>query len=277
MIDCHNHTNNSNDGQNTVEERCEYAIKLGLKALAVTEHCEVNRYYGIEHYNAIPNEFDTYHFDDAFEKSMQDNKLADDKYGDKINFISGVELGQATFDLELSEKIIADERLDFVIGSIHQLPDRDDFAFMNYSQENVPVLMQKYFDEILKLCKWGKFDVLGHLTYTLRYIEGKHKIKVDMTPYDEIIAEIFKEIINKGKGIEINTSGLRQEYGKTFPDLKYVKMYYDLGGEILSVGSDSHCTEDLAKGIAEGIETAKAAGFSRLCYFKKRKPFFINI
>ena len=137
--------------------------------------------------------------------------------------------------------------------------------------------MEKYFNETYKLCKWGKFDVLGHLTYTLRYIEGDNGIKVDMKPYEEIIRESLKLIIQNGKGIEINTSGLRQKYGKTFPDYEWVKIYRELGGEILSLGSDSHCPEDIGKGIADGAEIALQAGFEYLCYFKERKPNFIKI
>ena len=98
-----------------------------------------------------------------------------------------------------------------------------------------------------------------------------------MKPYEEIIAECFKVLINKGKGIEINTSGLRQTYGRTFPDFNYIKLYKDLGGEILTIGSDSHSTYDLARGIPEGIELARFAGFVSTCYFKKRKPYFVNL
>ncbi|NLP26991.1 MAG: histidinol-phosphatase HisJ family protein [Clostridiales bacterium] len=277
MIDCHTHTSNSPDAKNTVPELCEQAIALGLDALAITEHCEVNRYYGIEHYDATPNGYDTYHFDLDFEKSMKDNTLAKQKYHDKLNLISGIELGQATHDFELAEKIITDERLDFVIGSMHQLPNYDDFAFIDYNEVDIPSLLLENYLEVLKLCKWGKFDVLGHLTYTLRYIVGNYGIDVDMKPYEEIIAECFKVLINKGKGIEINTSGLRQTYGRTFPDFNYIKLYKDLGGEILTIGSDSHSTYDLARGIPEGIELARLAGFVSTCYFKKRKPYFVNL
>lgn len=277
MIDCHTHTCNSPDAEDTVSELCEQAITLGLDALAITEHCEVNRYYGIEYYNAKPNGYDTYDFQLDFEKSMKDNTSAQQEYHGKLNLICGIELGQATHDFELAEKIISDERLDFVIGSMHQLPNHDDFAFIDYNEVDVPSLLMENYLEVLKLCKWGKFDILGHLTYTLRYIVGNSGINVDMKPYEEIIAECYKVLISNGKGIEINTSGLRQAYGKTFPDLNYIKLYKDLGGEILSIGSDSHTTYDLAKGIPQGIELAKLAGFTKVCYFKKRKPYFISL
>ncbi len=279
LIDCHSHSHNSPDAdKNALAVRmAERAKELGLSAYAITDHCEVSQWYSIEHYGFEPNGYDDYNYDKMFESSMQENQKTKEIIGNSFNFICGIELGQATHDFELAEKIVSDKRLDFVIGSTHKLPNYDDFAFIDYSKYDIPDLMEKYFDETYKLCKWGKFDVLGHLTYTLRYIEGDNGIKVNMDPYEEIIRESFKLLVENGKGIEINTSGLRQKYGKTFPDFKWVKIFKELGGEIISIGSDSHCPEDIGKGIKEGAEIAKETGFSYLCYFKERKPQFIKI
>ncbi|MCI7804147.1 MAG: histidinol-phosphatase HisJ family protein [Oscillospiraceae bacterium] len=279
IIDCHTHTRNSFDADNdTVIERCERAIQLGLDAMAVTDHCEVNRFYEKDHYKIdYEQKYDDYGFNKAFENSMAETTAAKDLYSSKFNLICGLELGQPLADMEVTEHILSDKRLDFVIASMHEMPGHDDFAFLDYSQENVPALLEQDFSEILRIAKWGKFDVLGHITYALRYIQGNQNIPVDMTPYQDTIREIFKAVIENGKGIEINTSGLRQKFGDTFPSLQYIKLYRELGGEILTVGSDSHRTADLAKGIKEGIEIAAQAGFTRIAYFKERKPYFINI
>ena len=159
----------------------------------------------------------------------------------------------------------------------HELVDAEDFAFLEYTQKNVNDYLERYFKTVYEMCKWGKFDILGHLTYPLRYIEGISKIKVNTDLYKEIIAESFKLLIAKGKGIEINTSGLRQPYGLTFPTSEYIMLYRSLGGEIISLGSDAHCSSDLGKGIAEGAEIAVEAGFKHICFFRKRKPVFIKI
>lgn len=279
IIDCHTHTRNSFDADNdTVIERCERAIQLGLDAMAVTDHCEVNRFFDKDHYKIdYEQKYDDYGFNKAFENSMAETTAAKELYSGKLNLICGLELGQPLADMEVTEKILSDNRLDFVIASMHEMPGHDDFAFLDYSQEDIPALLEQDFNEILKIAKWGKFDVLGHITYALRYIQGNQNIPVDMTPYQDIIREIFKTVVEKGKGIEINTSGLRQKFGDTFPSLEYIKLYRELGGEILTVGSDSHTTADLAKGVKEGIEIAAQAGFSRIAYFKERKPYFINI
>lgn len=280
LIDCHSHTYFSPDSNANPEKMVEKAIELGLEAYAITDHCECNRWFDMDYYKAEPNEHDTYNFGRDFDRSL--NKITEMKeiYGDKINLICGIELGQATHDFEIADKAVEDERLDFVIGSMHELPKRPDFCFIkyeNYSDSEIDKLLEDYFLELLKLCKWGKFDVLGHLTYTLRYIEGEYGLKIDLSKYEDIIKECFKIIIQNSKGIEVNTSGLRQKYGKPFPDLEYIKMYYNLGGEIITLGSDAHRVDDLGKGIAECGELVKKAGFKYLAYFKEHKPEFVKI
>ena len=138
-------------------------------------------------------------------------------------------------------------------------------------------LLESYFLEINELCKWGKFDVLGHLTYCGRYMKIRHNIEPDFTPYEDIIYDSLKTLAENGKGIEINTSGIRQGYGSPFPSLKYVKMFREVGGEVISIGSDAHKVADLGSNIADGTEIAKLAGFDHVCYFKNRKPNFIKI
>jgi histidinol-phosphatase (PHP family) len=261
------------------------AIRAGISVYSITDHCEINRFFSEAHYGRKKGdyEYETYDNGVDFEESMTENaackiRLSEEKQS--IKFLSGIELGQATFDFGLSESLITDRRLDFVIASIHQLDGLDDFAFIKYnkySDEELFTLCEKYFAEVKKLCAWGKFDVLGHMTYILRYLEGNAGRKVNMSFFNETIRECFKLIIHAGKGIELNTSGLRQKYGKPFPDYSLLKMYRDVGGEILTVGSDSHSPSDVGKGIPEAYELIKEIGFKWLVYYDERKPHFINL
>lgn len=279
LTDCHTHTQFSVDSEADIELVIEKAVSLGLSALAVTDHCECNRWYSEEHYK----DEDTYRYFDFgkdFESSVSTVTRLKEKYSDKIELICGVELGQAEQEPEIADIVVNDKRVDFIIGSVHQLPKTEDFAFLDYkmfSESEIKNLLERYFLEIHKLCLWGKFDILGHLTYVLRYMEGAFGIKMDMSRYNDIIEEIFKAVISKGKGIEINTSGLRQQYKNTFPSYEYVRLYKELGGEILSLGSDSHFVEDIGKGIAEGAKIARNAGFRYIAYYKEHKPNFIRL
>ena len=279
LIDCHTHTQFSVDSEADINACIARAAQLGLAAFAITDHCECNRWYPEDHY---PGEtvYPYFDFGTDFENSLSAVTELKEQWNGRLNLICGVEMGQATHDFRIAERIVSDKRLDFVLGSMHQLPKTEDFCFIDYSQfteAEIYDLCQRYFQEIYKLCKWGKFDVLAHLTYFLRYIKGGYGISVDISRFDEIIAESFRELIAKGKGIEINTSGLRQGFGDTFPDLKYVKLFRELGGEILSIGSDSHTVNDIAANVSDGAEIARAAGFTRLAYFRERRPCFINI
>lgn len=279
LIDCHTHTQFSVDSDADINQMIERACQLGLSAYAVTDHCECNCWYPEGYYKntAIVSEFN---YAKCYEESISMLCSLKEKYSGRLNLICGTEMGQALHDIDIAEKIVSDKRLDFVIGSAHQLKEHEDFAFIDYKKyttDEIYGLLELYFNEIYELCKWGKFDILGHLTYTLRYIQGEFGIDIDISRFDELIAESFRALIQNGCGIEINTSGLRQNYGDTFPSIKYVKLYRELGGEILSIGSDAHTVEDIGKGIAEGAETALAAGFTHLCYFKQRKPVFIEI
>lgn len=277
-IDCHTHTGISPDGTGTAGGLCRSAISRGLQALAITEHIELNRWFSQEHYGTMPQtEEDTYNYSEIMEKAMKQNSAIKDTYGSRLHIVSGIELGQANEDFGLAEAIIHDCRLDYVIASLHEIHGKSDFFFLNYEKESVPALMEQYFDELLQICQWGKFDVLGHLTYPLRYIEGAHQIPVDLAAYEEKIRACLKALVEHGCGLEINTSGLRQPYGKPFPTMDLLKIYREYGGEMVTIGSDAHCAEDVGKGVQEGIQMASEAGFQYLCYFNEREPIYIKI
>ncbi|MFR6314171.1 histidinol-phosphatase HisJ family protein [uncultured Ruminococcus sp.] len=278
-MDCHTHTGISPDGTGTVAGHAEQAKRLGLPVLALTEHVEMNRYFPQAHYGILPrNEWEIFDHAAVLEHSLQ--AVAAEKEqaaADGLTLLCGMEMGQPNADFGLSESVAADVRLDFIIASLHELLEKPDFFCLDYQTENIPALMEAYFSQLYDICRWGHFDVLGHLTYPLRYIEGEAGIPVPLEPYAEQIRCCFRALAENGRGIELNTSGYRQKYGKPFPTLEYLKLYREMGGEVLTFGSDAHCAEDLGKGIADGVALAKAAGFSHACYFVKRKPVFLKL
>jgi histidinol-phosphatase (PHP family) len=277
-VDCHTHTGISPDGSGTAGGLCRSAISKGLNALAITEHIELNRWFSQAHYGNVPrNDDEIYSYCDIMEKSMKQNCSVRDTYGSRIHIISGIELGQPHLDFGLAEAIMHDARLDYVIASLHELMGKEDFYYLDYSHENIDALMEQYFKELLKICEWGKFDVLGHITYPLRYIEGEHGLCAHIENYEEHIRECLKALAQHGCGIEINTSGLRQKYGKMFPTLEVLKIYREYGGEMVTIGSDAHCADDVGKGVADGVKMASEAGFPYLCYFSEREPIYIKI
>ncbi len=279
LIDLHTHSAFSPDAVDGVQTMIEEALGRGVEVLAITDHCDCNFWelpapdtvrdremYGVKYY------------------AMASISRVDDMkkiYAGRINLLCGTELGQPLQNPDAAEKIVSDKRLDFIIGSHHMNRGKDDFYWLEYEKmdsSEIVSLLDDYFEEVLEMCRWGSFDVLGHLTYPLRYITERGRIEdVDMKRYEEPIREIFRTLIHNGKGIEINPSGRRQPIGKTLPELDYVKLYREMGGSILTVGSDAHKKGDIGAGIEEGIKIAKQAGFTHLTCFEKRSPNFISI
>ena len=278
LTDCHTHTEISPDSSAALSVMCRKAQELGLQAYAVPDHIELCRYYPQGYYQTQPrNEEDFFDYAARWEQSMQQNLLAKALLSDKLHFISGIELGEPNADFSLAESLYQDKRLDFVIASLHELPDKLDFYFLDYQQEDAESLLETYFQILLEISRKDCFDVLGHVTYPLRYIAGEAGIRINMQKYRDMLAECFKAVIQNQKGIELNTSGYRQKYGKPFPDADLLKLYHDLGGRILTLGSDAHTPQDLGGGIAQGTELAKACGFEKICFFLRHEPHFINL
>lgn len=266
LTDSHVHSTQSPDGESTLSEMAEKAAELGIKHLTITDHLDVNDYYKPEY--------------SLEEKVRQSGLLVPkliEEYKGRIDIHFGVELGQPLQDLKLTERLLDTYRYEFIIGSLHNIRGYEDFYFLDYRKEDPYGLLKLYFEELSEMAEWGGFDVLGHLTYPLRYIQGDYGIKIDMERFLPVIEKIFLTLIKNNKGIEINTSGLRQKIGVTLPDEFYIRRYRELGGEIITLGSDAHRTEDLGKGIAEGVALAKKCGFSEIYYYDHRKPIGIKI
>ncbi len=275
ILDCHTHSSFSPDASGSVAEMAARAAELGLSVYAVTDHCECNRFYDKKSYEHT--ERGQYGNRELAEGSLEAILAERTRQEGKIKLLAGVELGQATFDREAAAVITDNRDYDVIIGSMHQIPDMEDFCFTDPADYDVDNVLEMYFKEVYKMCCDIDFDVLAHLTYPVRYIEGDYGIKTDISRYDHIIEMILKNTAQNGRALEINTSGLRQRYGRTFPEIKYVKLFKALGGEYITFGSDAHCVKDLGKGIDTAEEMAVLAGFKYAAYFEQRRPKTIKI
>ena len=100
---------------------------------------------------------------------------------------------------------------------------------------------------------------------------------MDLAKHQEAIDQIFRALIDAGKALEVNTSGYRQKIGRPLPDLPLVRRYRELGGELVTLGSDAHSTQDLGKGIEEGMEMLQEAGFRYVALYEQRKPILLPL
>ena len=268
LTDYHFHTNLSPDADNSLEEMALTAYNNGLSEICVTDHCDEGTF------TYVCESGRDFSYNE--EESLKQYLSISPEIKEKINIKYGVELGEPCQNLKRANDLVDNNDFDFIIGSLHNLYNLDDFALMNFNGVDLDKLFQKYLFELEKHIKWNKFDVLGHFTYPLRYIY-RHDASFDIKRYYNDISDLLKTLASNGKGIEFNTAGLRFGLKRELPDEDIIKIFKNAGGEIITIGSDAHRIGDMGKNIKDGVLLAKKCGFDYISIFNKRKPSFEKI
>lgn len=266
-VDYHLHSNFSHDSKELSENVIKSAAEKGLSRIIFTEHCDVNLN------EALPEGFEPAPPLDIAAYTKRIEKL---KKTAPINVGIGIELGQATQNLEVANEVLSSYDWDLVLGSLHNVRNHVDFYYLDYSKENIGELVERYFEELYELVKWNGFDILSHLYYQMRYIYRQH-LTFDIMKFEPEIREILKLLISNGKGMEINTSSFDGPFGDVIPGLHFLKIYRELGGEVITVGSDAHTADRVAVGFDYAYSLLKEAGFKAVATFEKRKVTFMDI
>ena len=233
--DSHMHTRFSTDSDADIRDMIESALKKGLQSICITDHIDKD----------YPFHEDT-----------------------------GVELGLQPHLAGFYEELTNQYPFDFVIGSVHVVHGMDPYygeIFEGRSDEEV--YKETFLATLENLDAVSSFDVLGHLDYVVRY--GKCQARqYSYKKYAQEIDEILKKVIAMGKGIELNTAGWK--YGLAFchPHPEILCRYKELGGEIITVGSDAHKPEHVAYDFQKAADVLKACGFKYYTEFQDRKPIF---
>ncbi|MCI5479933.1 MAG: histidinol-phosphatase HisJ family protein [Lachnospiraceae bacterium] len=263
--DCHLHSSFSGDSDTPMEDMIRRGIRLGLRTICFTDHMDP--------------EFPESDVDFGLDTQAYASRLMElkDKYKEQIEILFGVEFGlqsQLTGFFSRYEKAWP---FDFIIGSSHLLNGTDPYYPENLAQTSDQEIYRSYFESILyNLKHFDGFQVYGHLDYIVRY--GRFRTKYyRCSDYMELFDEIFRTAIEKGIGIEINTSGLKYGLGFAHPHPELLKRYRELGGELLTIGSDAHQPEHIAYDFQTLPPLLKACGFSYYTLFRDRKPVFLPI
>ncbi len=264
MYDYHTHSSFSDDCSTPMEEMIEAACGIGLREIAVTDHfdpdCPDLNY-------PLELDFPGYH------RALNDAK---ESFSGRIKVLKGIEIGIQHGDIMEKCKARAREfDYDFIIGSFHYAEGYELYGrayYENRSAENAYIAYYTYIRECLQ--QYKDYDVVGHMNFIDRYSDRIPAPSV----YMDLAEEILKLVIADGKGIEINTSSFRYGMGeRTMPTKEILKLYSELGGEIVTIGSDAHRTEDLGYGFDFALEMIKSAGLRYLTTFDQRKPNFIGL
>ncbi|HAX03737.1 MAG: hypothetical protein A2Y45_08540 [Tenericutes bacterium GWC2_34_14] len=265
IIDSHIHTNYSPDAdpKATFKSYVEKAKSMGISRLVFTDHVDFDSPAAIFDH---PIDYDIYIKD--MNKVMNETSFP---------LSLGVEIGYQPHLNQRLESFLSRYPFEFVICSIHVGDGLDFYNGDFFKGKTQKEAYQRYFDICLETVKtYDHFDVFGHLDYIIRY--GGYEVRRYLyQDHQETIEEILKVLIEKGKGIEINTSGLRYGLGMVHPTLDIMKTYKKLGGKIITFGSDAHKINDYYAGFEEAISLLREAGFDEITVFEQRKPKFIKI
>lgn len=259
FADCHTHSRVSPDSNAPMVEMAKQALEYGLDVMCLTDHCDLLSLEGER----------TLDYD--WQVVLRERKQMLDAFGTKLDLPLGIEFGMAHLYPEAAEKILSQPGLDFVIGSCHNMDEKDggrDFFMLSYDTlDECYQALDNYFASMEKMAAAPYYDVVGHVIYPLRYMNGPYDTP-SLDRYRDQIRQILRLAIDSGRGIEINTWK-----GQTLEAwIPLLKDYKQLGGEIITVGSDAHAPGPLARGVREAYQIMQDCGFRYVAVYHQRKP-----
>jgi histidinol-phosphatase (PHP family) len=264
--DFHTHTSFSGDCKSPMETQIINAIKNNVVKLCFTDHYDYD-YPGNAQLTFdidFPNYYETY-------------IRLKEKYKSKIQLLFGLEVGLQPHIYDIVNKAINTYPFDFIIASTHVVDKLDPYFGTFYLNKTKEEAYSRYLESILyNVTNYDNYNVYGHLDYIIRYGDYEDK-KLYYYNYSELIDKILIKIISDGHGIELNTSGYRKDFNEPHPNIEIIKRYRELGGEIITIGSDAHFPEHLAYNFNVAYDVLKKCGFKYFTVFEERKPQFIKI
>ena len=266
LFDSHTHSVNSPDAAHSLMYLAEQAEEKGLIGLAITDHAE------------CPN-FEEFGYRTRLIQSAVDTAKTKAAFRHRVTLAFGVELGVCHGMYETAEYILSLYPYDFVIGACHFSRQGKSLARTDYtalSQSEIDKLLADYFEDMLELARWGKFDSLAHITYPLRWAM-RDGLRLSIDPYREAIDELLRVLVASEKALEVNTSGLRSPLDETLPPRWIVERYKELGGQFITIGSDAHRVDHIGYGVNQVMEMLADIGYEYFAFYSQRKPIMLKI
>jgi len=270
LADYHIHSEYSDDSTEFMENIILRAIKLGFDEICFTDHVD----YGIktDHhkgYRMTPDDFkkaDSNLLNVDYPNYFQKIKELQGKYNGEISIKQGLEFGIQTHTIENYQNLYETYDLDFVILSCHQVNDKEFWNHDFQKGKTADEYNNRYYQEIYDCINHFKnYSVLGHLDMIQRYNESIYPFEQSR----EIITKILSKVIEDGKGIEINTSSFRYGLKDLMPQRSILRLYLELGGKNITIGSDCHIAQDLGDHIPFVRDELKSLGYTHFCTYEK--------
>ena len=281
LADYHIHCKYSDDSEEDLEKIIETAINKGIGEICFTDHVD----YGIKLDKDVFEKIDENAKKDWIKKIGRIDLNVDypnyfkeieelrEKYKDKITIRQGLEFGMQVHTIKDFQKLFDKykEKFDFVILSCHQVNDKEFWTNEFQKGKSIDEYNAEYYEEIYRvMSRYSDYSILGHLDHIQRYNETIYPFEKSR----EIIVKILKKVIEDNKGIEVNKSSFRYGLKELTPERDILKLYHELGGKIITIGSDAHKAENVGEHIPYIQEELKKIGFTDICTFDKMKPIF---
>ncbi|PIP13165.1 MAG: hypothetical protein COX48_05030 [bacterium (Candidatus Stahlbacteria) CG23_combo_of_CG06-09_8_20_14_all_34_7] len=236
FIDLHNHSVYSYDSTRNMERIITEAIEKNLSVLGFSDHLDFNQNDpGNEYYN-------------GYSQFREFNALKE-KYSSKIKLLLGIEASLEKSSEEKIRNTFSKFSFSYKIISAHFIQKTviSNWVFeKEKTAKNIDeVDYSPYFKALNDIADFDDYDILGHIDYYKKYskfIDHKQIFEKHIDDYRNIL----KKVINSGKIIEINSSGLRHKCIEQFPSVFILELYKELGGKTVATGSDSHKVGDVA-------------------------------
>lgn len=258
MFDYHIHTKVSFDGRQTGEEAVAAAEAAGLKEICFTDHLDYDPLASVN-----TTAFDTQVYHSAY----------DHLQSSRVKIRRGMEFGMLPNNQEQLKIDIQRRQFDFVLGSVHYVDGYDVYFEPYWQGKTVFQVERRYLETTLQCVEnHDDFDVLAHLTYISKTRANPLMRPVPYDDYRELLDAILCVLVKKGKGLELNTSGV-DRCGDFLPGESFFRRFRELGGEIVTVGSDAHSANRVGQYTNRACELLKNI-FGYVCTFENRKPVF---
>jgi len=268
LYDQHIHSSYSGDAKTGMEDIVKSAIDKGLKGITFTEHQDLVFPY-------LPGEEGMFSLNtDAYLYELLSMRS---KYEGKLQIGFGVELG-LQLDAVKENLIYARSReFDMIIASLHLVDKVDPYYPQYFEDKTEEEAYGLYFTRFYEnLVKFQNFDVIGHLDYIVRYGANKDN-NYKYETYKDTIDRILEFAIDHEKAIEINTAGLRKGTRDVHPAIDILKKYKEMGGELITIGSDAHNDTDIASDFDRAEAVLTECGFKYYCTYENRIAEFRKI
>lgn len=269
LFDQHLHSRFSFDCKSEPRANVEAAIARGLSGLIFTEHFDTH-----------PRDWAGCIYDDeAYSAAIAEQRAA---FGNAIFVGKGIEVCYQPDRMDFILDFLSRHRFDMVMLSVHYFGGVPVHRHEHWSDISVGDGTRSYLEnvrEAMRFCarlhrRQGRvFDVLGHLDVVKRY-SFRYRGAIQTSGMEDLIDQILQAALEADVIPEINTSSLRQNVGETMPNQQVLRRYAELGGQAVSLGSDSHRSDDIGAGFDHAVSMLRTAGPRNAVLFRGRDRHF---